>query len=104
MLDRSKWRPFVLATVVILFSWWAIATSSVFKHCKYDSENQTTGESLQERVANVGETFWIYRTCIGEFLAEDSAAVIAFFTVVLAISTIFLWSSTRKAAVAAKLA
>ena len=44
------------------------------------------------------------RDCLGDFLNANGTAVIAAFAVVLALSTVLLWSSTRNAAHAARAA
>src|SRR5205823_3382553 len=39
--------------------------------------------------------FSVYRDCLGGFVHHNGEALIAAFTVILALSTIFLWVATR---------
>jgi hypothetical protein len=89
-------RRGVLLLLIILslaVSLWLILTSVPFEQCFAD-----TGTS------NWGEAIWVYRTCVGEYLRVQGAEALVIFTVVLAISTIFLWLSTHDLANQARLA
>src|SRR5712692_5174069 len=92
-MRRGLILPLIFSVITITFSLWLILTSYSFLQC-----------IAAGGISNWLENIWIYRTCVGEYFRVQGQEVVILFTVVLAISTIFLWVSTRDAANQAKLA
>jgi hypothetical protein len=89
---RPSRLPWILVAVVVAVAVWAVESSGPFQEC-VAAGKPTHGSILSVR-----------RECLGEFVDENGEAITATFTVVLAVSTILLWFSTRDAAYAARAA
>src|SRR6185437_6905935 len=100
MLDHLKrhWRSWLIGSIIILFFTGVVIFSDAFQQCinkpDYESADHEPKKGISQVISPLGWT----ETCAGEFLKEDSEALTAFFTIVLAVSTIALWASTKEAA------
>jgi hypothetical protein len=63
-----------------------VGTSKTFQSCVQEANEQA--------ITGLPVVLGIYRDCAGEFLHENGEAVTAFFTIILAVSTIGLWGAT----------
>jgi hypothetical protein len=91
-----------VATLVLMLivGAYAVYRSSVYQECTTDKAQQAGYQQEYERYA----TLMIHIDCLGPFAHENHGPIVAVFTIILALSTILLWFSTRDAAVAAKTA
>jgi len=96
---EKHWRSWLIASFciasTIAFSWIALA-SEIFQECirqpYYNAAYREPKEGFALIFGDLGRT----EGCVGEFLVKDGEAITAFFTLVLSISTIALWWSTRR--------
>jgi hypothetical protein len=92
-------RAWILAILALTAAVWFITTSHSFQDCIKETDWRT--------IQSIGDFSTLMskgRECLGRFLHDSAEEIIAIFTVVLAISTILLWFSTRAAVDAAKAA
>ena len=96
---RKKARRRVAVFAIIVGSLLIVWTSKAYVACKDDEADQTYYEQQYQSAPFIFVRFiWRVETrCTGAFLDGHSEAVIAFFTIVLAVSTILLWNSTERA-------
>ena len=97
-------RPYILGLLLLCLIVWLFDSSQLFQSCVSEGENRARDETLQNKISILVGEFWVYRRCLGMYVIERNAGIIALFTVILAISTILLWVVTNKAAEAAKAA
>jgi hypothetical protein len=72
--------PLVLSVLFLVFVTWLVWSSAQFQNCIQISQ----GSSF------IG----IFRGCAGGFVHNNAEGIIAVFTIILALSTIFLWGAT----------
>jgi len=96
MLNKRRLVSFAQACFVVLVSAYFVGTSETFQKCVADNPNTKTHQAAIESIA---PSFRILKTCTSLFLHENREELIALFTIVLAVTTIFLWRATRDAAV-----
>jgi len=73
-----------------------VAGSQTFKDCVNQTQTQASEQNLQEYISRIPVMVGTYRDCLGIVFDDHGEAVIAAFTIVLALSTIGLWLSTEK--------
>jgi hypothetical protein len=99
---KKHWRSWVVGSLIVTAFLVIAMTSDTFQECMnhryYESSDYEPKKGITKIFILLGWT----KTCAGEFLRVDGEAVTAFFTLVLSVSTIALWLSTRKAADAAR--
>jgi hypothetical protein len=95
---------YLLGFLFLGFVAWLLESSQLLQSCISDGKNHVGDEALQNKVSIFVSYFWVYRRCLGTYVIERNAGITALFTVVLGVSTIFLWIVTNKAAEAAKVA
>jgi hypothetical protein len=100
MPKRSRWRALVrwtcLAIVAVVLVIGTAGTSKMFQDCMQNAANRGGAPDVTLDVAKVLSAAGTYRDCAGEFLQQNSSAVTATFIIVLALSTVALWWSTRR--------
>jgi hypothetical protein len=87
-----KASPWVLAIVFLASVAWIVLSSAQFQNCVEKSKTNAADQNFQ---GNVAEFYFIFRGCAGGFVHNNAEGIIAVFTVILALSTIFLWGATR---------
>jgi hypothetical protein len=93
---RRNWKGAARAAVGIGIAAAIVYTSASFQSCVHEIPKQAAAEQFPERIAKFLPIFDAYvRACPGEFIHKNWESITAFFTFVLAISTIYLWSATR---------
>ena len=97
-------RAWLLALLVIVLAVWAVAGSQRLRDCMDAGGLRTVLDGSQLNIEHLAAVLGAGRDCLGDFLNANGTAVIAAFAVVLALSTVLLWSSTRNAAHAARAA
>ena len=71
---------------------WIVASSPHLQNCIQKEQAKSANQHFQSDVTQILVS---YRACIGGFVHDNAEGIIAVFTIILAISTIFLWSATR---------
>jgi hypothetical protein len=79
-------------------------TSPFFQSCVGQESSDASNHAGKESYSGVGSVVTVYIRCSGRFIDGHGAGITAFFTIILAVSTILLWGVTNKAAEAAKVA
>jgi hypothetical protein len=97
-------RAWIFALLAIGLAVWAVAGSQRFRDCMDAGGLRTVLDGSQLSVEHLVAVLGAGRDCVGDFLNANGTAVIAAFAVVLALSTVLLWGSTRNAAYAARAA
>jgi hypothetical protein len=100
MLNRTLRTFFVARAWILSFSCLAIIvviaeTSKPFQTCIKEGNYYSATENCDNSVSSVKIVFEVYPSCFGEFTHDNAEAIIATFTIILALSTIFLWVATR---------
>jgi hypothetical protein len=72
-----------------------VVTSKPFQSCVKEHNYDRAADNFDNSVSSVKIFFEVYRSCLGEFTHDNAEAIIAAFTIMLALSTIFLWVATR---------
>jgi hypothetical protein len=98
--DVARWTISVI--VVLGLATWIVAASETFKTCMREAKNQASEQAPKKGARKVTFVIDSNATCAGKFLDKHNGAVTALFTIILAISTIALWSATKATALAAK--
>jgi hypothetical protein len=98
------WRACIFAALAVGVAIWVVESSHRFQECIDIGKHQAIKDGSSKDIAYLSGILGVRRECLGEFIHQNGEAITATFTVVLAISTIFLWISTRDAAYAAKAA
>lgn len=92
---KDHWLAWLMIAVILGVATWVVAGSEAFQHCisqaYYESADHEPKKGFSFFLSWVG---W-QKACTGLFLKENGEAITAFFTLVLAISTIGLWLATR---------
>jgi hypothetical protein len=87
---------FCVAAIVI------VGGSSSFTDCVDDQHYQARYKPQQNNSSSVPVFVSEWSECTGHFVHDNGEAIIALFTVVLAISTILLWGATRNLMISAE--
>jgi hypothetical protein len=92
MLDFfRRARPWLIAIGFLLLCYAILNTSSSFQSCTQEQSRSINSEYLGElRAWAVAQ-----RACIGGFIHNRHNELLAIFTIILAVATIFLGSATR---------
>lgn len=90
MLRRLQ--SWALSALFLALVAWSVSSSTKFQSCIEKEKHETAAQHFQNGAA---QFIAIYRPCIGDFVHDNGEAIIAVFTIVLALSTIFLWGATR---------
>jgi hypothetical protein len=89
---RKRASPFLVPFLLLVFFAWLVWSPTQFQNCVQDSQVNYANESFEN---DTSQFFFIFRGCIGGFVHDNAEGIIALFTVILAISTAFLWKATR---------
>ena len=89
--SRRFWTLAILFLALMIGSVWS---SSAFHKCVQDHQPQAADQKTEEGIAAFFAPAVPYRDCLAEFLHDNGEAVLAVFTIVLALSTIALWLAT----------
>jgi hypothetical protein len=76
-----------IAVVVVSFA--------PFQACTKEQYHRAEAENFEKSISSVSVAFDVYRVCLGHFTHDNAEAVIAAFTILLTLSTIFLWVAAR---------
>ena len=95
MRTKRWWRTAILSGLVVLAFGALVETSPSFQGCVREGRHAARSQSLNEGIRKFPRTIRLQYRCGGEFFHGNAGALIALFTVVLAVSTIGLWFSTR---------
>lgn len=94
--EKAGW---IVGTLLVLgFAGWVVIGSETFQACIESESPQYEDAALYKRVALVQITPRAFISCLGDFFKEDGEAIMALFTIILAISTIGLWIKTDRLA------
>jgi hypothetical protein len=88
-------RAWILSFVVLAVIWSIVNTSQPFQECINETYYNPATENFEESIPSFSFAFGVYRDCLGAFTHDNAEAIIAAFTIILALSTIFLWVATR---------
>ena len=89
----QKRRLLAIAAVALIAAAWLMFGSEIFQNCvRNNSNEQPNGSALQ----GLAHLFWVSRWCSGVFLKENSEALTAMATAVMAIFTGTLWWATTE--------
>jgi hypothetical protein len=67
-------------------------SSTQVQNCVQNSQSNSANKTFQN---NISDFNVILRGCVGGFVHNNAEGIIAIFTVILALSTVFLWRATR---------
>jgi hypothetical protein len=96
MLDvLSKLRTPLVGVGLVALILWLLEGASSFQECIHKEQGQTAPYNFQNNIPGFSVSFGLYRDCIGAFFGAHHNEIIAAFTVLLALVTIFLWLATR---------
>ena len=98
MLEKAtkrRIRRAILSVLVLALIGWVVLDSPSFKACVHEAKHQGSYETFQDYISAFATAVGIHRDCLGEFVENKGEAILATFTVILAISTIMLWLATR---------
>jgi hypothetical protein len=87
-----KSLPWIFSVLFLVAVYWVVASSSTFQGCIDEEQSNAANQHLQSSASQI---ILVYRRCVGSFVHNNAEGIIAVFTIVLALSTIFLWSATR---------
>ena len=87
-----KLWPWILSALLLAAVFYSVTSSTLFQECIQKEQNQAAAQHLQQSAATV---ISVYRPCVGDFVHDNAEDIIACFTIILALSTIFLWVATR---------
>lgn len=88
-------RAWILSIAFLAAVWGIVESSEPFQSCMKEQHSNSTPENFEKSIPSLSVTFDIYRICLGHFTHDNAEAIIAAFTILLALSTIFLWVATR---------
>src|SRR5579863_6018518 len=95
---RTTLRIAVLLALVVICAW-VVDSSETFQSCVQHNQTTSTENNPKENATVL--PIAIYEKCTGSFIDANHDGIVAAFTFVLALSTIWLWLSTKDAAIAA---
>lgn len=88
-------RAWILAFAFLAAIGVVVESSNPFQACVKEIYYNPATENFEKSVSSFSAAFSIYRDCLGDFTHDNAEAIIAAFTIILALSTIFLWVATR---------
>jgi hypothetical protein len=91
-------RAWILLIAFLVAVGVVVESSQPFQECIKEIYYNPTTENFEKSISSVSVAFGVYRDCFGTFTHDNAEAIIAAFTIILALSTIFLWVATRDAA------
>jgi hypothetical protein len=92
ILDFRAW---IVSGAFLLAVGWIISSSKPFEGCIEKEYREGAAENLEKGISQVASSFAVYRDCLGHFTHDNAEAIIAAFTILIALATIFLWAATR---------
>jgi hypothetical protein len=91
-----SWRGWVFVFVALLFSIWIVVGSKSFQSCMQEEHHKSAQENAIKSPAQFFAAISACKDCSGHFVEENGEAIIASFTIILALSTIGLWLATNQ--------
>jgi flagellar basal body-associated protein FliL len=88
---RAIVRTAVIIAALVLVVWWILDASPSFQTCIQEKQNQAANHDPQKDISAFLLTANSYRDCILPIIHDSHNEILAAFTIVLAIATIFLW-------------
>src|SRR5262245_19756779 len=96
MLDFLRpLRAWLVAIGFLLLCFAILNSSSSFQSCIQQQWTQSTNSENNKYLTTLGTWAIAQRGCIGGFIHNRHNEILAAFTVILAVATIFLWIATR---------
>jgi len=81
--------------VLVALCVWIVYSSGTFQECIQQNHHPGTYQDFEESITKVPRIIGVYRLCTGTFIHKNSEIIIAAFTVIVGVGTIFLWAATR---------
>jgi hypothetical protein len=91
----SGLRAWILSIAFLAAIGVVVEGSEPFQACVKEIYYNPETENFEKSVPTFSVAFDVYRVCLGHFTHDNAEAIIAAFTILLALSTIFLWVATR---------
>jgi hypothetical protein len=91
----STLKAIVLAVALVCFFAWLLDGSQTFQQCMQSEQQQPANHDFKDDVARLSFPLNSYRHCIYAVFEASHNELIAAFTILLAIVTLFLWWATR---------
>lgn len=88
-------RAWILSFLVLAVILIIVESAKPFQECINENYYNPATENFEKSIPSFSVAFGIYRDCVGAFTHNNAEAIIAAFTIILALSTIFLWVATR---------
>jgi hypothetical protein len=89
-------RPWILVLLLLTFLTLALGISPSFHECVQKEGTANSEEQNEQGIpALFPKVIRSYAICSGEFATNKADAIIAAFTIIVALATIFLWDATR---------
>jgi hypothetical protein len=88
-------RAWILPFAFLAAIWWVVESSDPFQECVKEIYYNPTTENFEKSISSFSVALDVYRSCLGRFTHDNAEAIIASFTIIIALSTIFLWVATR---------
>lgn len=88
-------RAWILSIAFLAAVWVVVESSQPFQECVEEIYYNPETNNFEKSIPSFSVAFDVYRTCLGHFTHDNAEAIIAAFTILLALSTIFLWVATR---------
>lgn len=88
-------RPLFFCLIFLAAVGWIISQSQSFQSCIQPYQQQRGAQNSQKSHSQILIAARPYEICLGNFIHDEAEAIIAAFTIIVAIATIFLWSATR---------
>jgi hypothetical protein len=100
MLGAIARRAFVLRAWILSLAFltivvWIVESSKPFQSCVENEYQKSAAQNFDRSISELTRAFVVYRDCVGHFTHDNAEAIIAAFTILLALATIFLWAATR---------
>jgi hypothetical protein len=88
-------RAWIFSFAFLLAVGWVVTSSKPFQACIKQHQQSGAAENFEQSISAISIALGIYRDCLGGFTHDNAEAIIAAFTIILSLSTIFLWVATR---------
>lgn len=89
-------RTWILSAFLLAVIYFAVTNSETFHACIEHQQFKESQKLFARHLGDVPITWSMYQRCMSEFVEKSAEGIIAAFTVILAVSTIFLWLSTKR--------